>query len=195
MFALIHKGTKPTFEKWYQMQVGTIGYQSTLAPVNIMGWRNAFASCITFDDWISITYRRGTQSFFKIYPATTLPGIPMLLNPINPKGTAILSLGYYKDTFALGLHKGKDALVQVKPVSVFRDCTKDDKIDTNPDSLEEGMFGINIHRAGIFSKLIGNWSAGCQVFKQESDFLEFLDICKQSGLNTFSYTLVGFVYD
>ena len=58
------------------------------------------------------------------------------------------------------------------------------------------VYGINIHKAGgrvDGSTQIDKWSAGCQVFSKESDFNEFMDVCrKASGTwgNSFTYTLI-----
>ena len=69
----------------------------------------------------------------------------------------------------------------------------------NPDgvySLQEGMFGINIHRAGTFvngSTQIDKWSAGCQVLSKESDFNILMELAEKARAlygNSFTYTLI-----
>ena len=65
------------------------------------------------------------------------------------------------------------------------------------DSVEEGLFGINIHRAtsreGKKSTYVDKWSAGCQVIAANADWHEFLNICQTAkeiwGYN-FTYTLI-----
>jgi hypothetical protein len=52
---------------------------------------------------------------------------------------------------------------------------------------------INIHRAGTASTEVNDWSAGCQVFANESDFLDFLKLVekdKQLNGDAFTYTLI-----
>jgi hypothetical protein len=49
---------------------------------------------------------------------------------------------------------------QIRPIEIYRDGTKDDKIDT--DIITKGMYGINFHHAG-FGTIIDRWSAGCFV--------------------------------
>ena len=64
-------------------------------------------------------------------------------------------------------------------------------IDEN--KIDEGLFGINIHKAGQDSTWVENWSEGCQVFKRVKDFDAFLAICKKAAKihgNKFSYTLL-----
>jgi hypothetical protein len=59
--------------------------------------------------------------------------------------------------------------------------------------IAEGVFGINIHKAGADSTYVENWSEGCQVFKRVKDFDEFMKICKRAAKihgNKFSYTLL-----
>jgi hypothetical protein len=57
-----------------------------------------------------------------------------------------------------------------------------------------GIFGINIHRTNPYgeSYLVGQWSAGCQVFKRASDFdalMRLVRISSRTFGQRFSYTL------
>ena len=111
---------------------------------------------------------------------------------LNPKGTALLKPNQYVDTWQIGLHQGKyEALVQAKPVDVYRDKNLNDLAEET-SSIDRGLFGLNIHRASetITSKLIDKWSAGCQVLNNPVDFKELLHECKLSGKKTFTYTLL-----
>ena len=72
-----------------------------------------------------------------------------------------------------------------------------DELLLNENSLEEGLFGINIHRAtgrtGGTSTRVDKWSAGCQVIANNNDWHEFLDICQTAREiwgNSFTYTLI-----
>ncbi len=59
--------------------------------------------------------------------------------------------------------------------------------------IQEGVFGINIHKAGADSTYVENWSEGCQVFKRAKDFDEFMAICRKAKDihgNSFTYTLI-----
>jgi hypothetical protein len=65
------------------------------------------------------------------------------------------------------------------------------KYDEN--KIDEGLFGINIHKAGDNSTFVENWSEGCQVFKKSKDFEEFMTICRKDRNihgNSFTYTLI-----
>jgi hypothetical protein len=111
---------------------------------------------------------------------------------MNPKGTAVLKPGQYVDSWKLGLHQGKyEALVQAKPITVYRDNNKNDLAEENGKE-DTGMFGINIHHANAsaVSKLIDKWSAGCQVLDTPEQFKTLISSCKTSGKSAFTYTLL-----
>jgi len=165
--------------------------------LNIIGIRANSTKPNAFDDAIHLFYttQDGRQQFFS-YKATTDPGTFWLQNPLNPQGTAILKEGQYKNTYALGLHRGKYlALVQVRPVTVMRDYDRNAVLDFMNGKEQTGLFGINIHRAletGT-TKTIDKFSAGCQVFANASDFQVFMQLCerhKQFHGNSFTYTLL-----
>lgn len=109
-----------------------------------------------------------------------------------PQGTAILVPGQYKNCYGFGKYRGYECLRQVLPVKVYRDDDGDEEFDTNSDTVEEGLFGIHIHKAGVLSKIVGTWSAGCQVFQRKEDFEEFMNLCKDSLQDLFTYTLIEF---
>lgn len=128
----------------------------------------------------------------KAYSCTTNPGTHWLQNLLNVKGTALLKPAQYIDTWQVGMHQGKyEALVQAKPVTVFRDADKD-AIAEETAVTDKGMFGINIHRANpsITSILIDKWSAGCFVLNNPADFKNLLDLAKQTKHEFFTLTLL-----
>jgi len=168
--------------------------------LNLIGVRRDNEGTNTFDDFLLVMYREEDLDLiiFYRYPITTDPGQYWLEHPINPKGTAILAPGQYRSTWQLGKHQGKyEALVQRKPVKVYRDNNKDEIIDYNNIALtlDEGYFGINIHRSNPYdqSYVINKWSAGCQVFKKVEDYNKFIELCQDSAKiygNSFTYTLI-----
>jgi hypothetical protein len=167
--------------------------------LNIVGLRSKSTNSNRFDDEIHVFYKTsGGKWSYHIYPATTDPGTFWLNNPSYEQGTAILAQGQYKNTYAIGLHRGQyEALVEQKPVTVIRDYDRDALLDFKNGTKQTGNFGINIHRAessGI-TKYINRYSAGCQVFQSAEDFAEFMGLCKQHKAlygNAFTYTLVDF---
>ena len=164
--------------------------------INIIGIRSAHHEANRFDDTIHCVYKDESDEWVqKSWPCTTEPGKYWLENPTNVNGTAVLVPGQYRSVWKIDLHQGKyEALCQRNgTVKVYRDDNKDDVIDCDPDSITEGFYGINIHKAGANSTQIDKWSAGCQVFANESDFDEFMEICRKARDkwgNAFSYTLI-----
>lgn len=163
--------------------------------LNVVGWRNKEAAPFTFEDWLAVYYEDSNIWFRKAWPITTKPGKPWLLNPCNPKGAAILAPGQYLDAYHLGQFKGCSALKQAKPVRVYRDANRDSEFDLIPGTVEEGLYGIHIHRGGVWNKSVGRSSAGCQVFQKALDFFEFILLVKRGEAvwgNSFTYTLMEF---
>ena len=163
--------------------------------VNIVGIRNsATGQKVTnaFDDHLTISYKENGEWKFHIWPATTDPGKKGVLEYHNAAGVARLVEGQYRGSHGIGLHQGKyEALKQAKNVKVYRDADKDLEYDEN--KIQEGVFGINIHKAGADSTYVENWSEGCQVFKKSADFDAFMAIVRKSRDihgNSFTYTLI-----
>ena len=153
--------------------------------LNIVGIRNSSTGnkvTNAFDDLLVVAYQVAGAWVIKKYPITT----------DNGGGTARLVCNQYRGSHAIGLHQGKyEALRQVGPLTVYRDFTKDGIYQT--DKTETGVFGINIHKAGVDSARVDDWSHGCQVFKRVADFNEFMLLAKKAAAlhgNRFSYTLI-----
>jgi len=163
--------------------------------VNIVGVRNSSTGdkvTNVFDDFLSVSYKEGGEWKFHIWPATTDPGKKGVMEYHNAAGVARLVPGQYRGSHTIGLHQGKyEALKQQKPVKVYRDKDKDMQYDEN--IIQEGVFGINIHKAGADSTYVENWSEGCQVFKKSSDFDSFMKIMNKAATihgKSFTYTLI-----
>jgi hypothetical protein len=163
--------------------------------VNIVGIRNsATGDKVTnvFDDHLTISYKENGEWKFHIWQATTDPGKKGVMEYHNKDGVARLVEGQYRGSHIIRLHQGKyEALGQDKPVKVYRDANKDMTYDEK--KISEGVFGINIHKAGADSTYVENWSEGCQVFKKAADFEEFMVITRKSGAihgKSFTYTLI-----
>jgi len=163
--------------------------------LNIVGVRNAStgqAVTNVFDDVLTVSYKVAGVWKFESWPATTDPGKKGVLEYHNAAGVARLVEGQYRGSHTIRLHQGKyEALGQAKNVKVYRDSNKD--LTYNEDTIQEGIFGINIHKAGADSTYVENWSEGCQVFKRSADFDKFMAICRLAASihkNSFSYTLI-----
>jgi hypothetical protein len=163
--------------------------------VNIVGVRNsATGQKVTnaFDDVLTLSYKENGEWKFHSWSATTDPGKKGVLEFHNAAGVARLVEGQYRGSHTIRLHQGKyEALGQAKNVKVYRDANKD--LNYDETKIQEGVFGINIHKAGADSTYVENWSEGCQVFKKSAEFEEFMKICRKARDihgNSFTYTLI-----
>lgn len=170
--------------------------------VNIVGVRNgATGDEITnkFDDCMTVSYKDDAGDWhFNCWKCTTDPGKYWAEHLLNKDGVAILKEGQYRGSHMIGLHQGKyEALRQKGAVKVYRDKNLDDEYDLIEEDVQNGIFGINIHKAGSWksgSVQVDKWSAGCQVFSKEDDFYDFMNImykARDRWGNSFSYTLIN----
>jgi len=170
--------------------------------LNIVGVRNGeTGNEVTnkFDDFVTLSYKVNEEWNYHCFDATTDPGKHWVENIMREEGVAILKENQYRGSHKIGLHQGKyEALRQQKPVQVYRDNDLDGNYDLLEENIQEGIFGINIHRAtkyeGRKSTQIDKWSAGCQVIAANDDFRLFMEICnkaKDTWSNSFTYTLIN----
>ena len=183
--------------------------------LNIGSIRNESRDGTKYDDWMFVFRKcpRPKYAFISstnhlrkyedgwsidIFAVTTNPGTPLLLKPINPKGTAIVCPGQYLKVWKKGYHQGKKdhpALRQVNPIKVYRDNNKNTTLDYDTNT-EIGLFGINCHRASKWNlkDYIGQNSAGCQVHldytKYTEIFLYLINASNEEGYEYFDYTLI-----
>ena len=80
-----------------------------------------------------------------VWPCATRPGRPFLSDPPNAQGTAMYEPGQFRLSHRPGLHHGRRALVQVRPVTVRRYSQRDGDLFGEPGTLDSGLFGCNIH--------------------------------------------------
>ena len=164
--------------------------------VNIIGVRNMHGRVNKFDDLILVIYRDSYKRWIvDSYQATSDPGLYWLKKPLSVDGTAILCPGQYRSSHKIDKHQGKyEALCQRgAEVTVWRDKDRDAHHDMEGSEKQTGWFGINIHKAGRDSTRVDKWSAGCQVFKNSSDFKKFMETVNEAAKrlgNKFTYTLI-----
>ena len=165
--------------------------------LNIIGIRNDNNIPNQFDDSLVIIWKHTNQWHFRIYKATTDPGLYYLENPIDEEvGTAILKEGQYQGVYRVGKHKSYIALEQFRPITVVRDFNRDNKLNFKGGRISTGLFKINIHRANskLESKVVGKWSAGCQVLANPNEFADLINLTKKAIRywgNSFTYTLLN----
>lgn len=164
--------------------------------LNIVGVRKNSIVPNKFDDLLFVFWKSDTDQWHgKWFTITTDPGTFWLKNPMHDRGTAMLKEGQYVDSYAVGKHRGLyDALVQIKPVTVFRNYDRLDTLDFMNGKEHKDATGINIHRANSDGKTksIDKYSAGCQVFEDAEDFETFMSLANKHRKlygNKFTYTL------
>lgn len=191
------KYSKYNFEKLFK-QKGYSWFTKGNYNLNIIGIRSNQNNNITnkYDDLLIVDYNTSNGHKRVFFPITTEPGSHYMKHPCHKDGTAILVPGQYRGAWAIGLHKRKyKALCQIKPVKVYRDDNRNNMYDLSPTTIDEGMFGINIHRSNEYTitENINKYSAGCQVFSNPNDFNAFIRLCEQQRKlygNSFTYTLL-----
>ena len=163
--------------------------------LNITGIRSPERVANAFDDRLCVTYKLNDMWVTETFEITTDPGSPYLLKPINNYGCAILAPGQWRGCYSIGKHRGQYlALVQSGKVKVFRDNDLDNILDMNPETIQDGYFGINIHKRSGESDTVNGASAGCQVFRYEHEFNRMMYLAQKQvserGWRTFTYTLL-----
>lgn len=178
---------------------------------NIISIRTKLLVPDTFNDLLTISYKEYGQENLKTYSITSEPGVFYQKNLLNSEGCAVIESGQWINAYSIGFHKGYDgtklnpktntpypahrALLLTGHIMIKRD--KDmDGIAGNSGTVAKGDgTGCNIHGAirSDVTKVVGPWSAGCQVFAAWKDKEEFLDLCEKYrsvNNNTFTYTIV-----
>ena len=160
----------------------------------LFGIRDA-ANPDTWNDALGCIYRT-TQDGplqLQLWKGTTDPGRNALLRPPNPAGTAVVAPGQHRAVWTIGLHRGRPAFVQNRPIPVLRDTDRDGNIDPASPAVA-GVYGINGHDAykdGL--QAVGEASEGCMVWWSHADHTEALKLGqaqqKSLGLSSFSFTL------
>ena len=167
--------------------------------LNLIGVRSFNPKANSFDDTLIVIFSDETGQVYNWqYDITTDPGAYWLKHPLNKNGTAILVPSQYRDVWKIRLHQGKyEALCQKSnvPVKVYRDRNRDDILDFDTTSIDDGIFGINLHHSNYYTESyqVDKWSAGCQVFKRVKDFNEVMKLAKKARKlygNSFTYTLL-----
>jgi len=158
--------------------------------LNIVAIRSADQTPNVFNDLLTVSTLVDSQWTTWSFRVTTDPGLYHLHNPSRLEGTAVLAPGQYRSSHKLGLHRGQyECLKQCGPVRVFRDPTKDDDLDLEIESVQTGIFGINIHRANSRreSTQVSRWSAGCIVHSDPDRYAFFLSLCRSQQAHNPTY--------
>lgn len=184
-------------EESIERTIKSLGYKWYTDRPNIIGIRSTLNVPDVFNDIMAFVYPENGKMVAKFWPITTDPGVYYQKNLLNAKGCAVLKCGQYVDAYALGYHQNKQnhkALIQVLPVTVYRDNDKDG-IAEEQGVEDTGLFGVNIHGgvANTIMEKVGAWSAGCQVHSTWANKEEMVALCEnfeKITKNRFTYTLI-----
>jgi hypothetical protein len=142
-------------------------------------------------------YEFEDETFLRVLSGTTNPGTYYLRGGFlsyNKKGAAVVVADrWYYDVWKFGFHNGKmRALVQRgAKILVGRDGNKNNKSE-DLNNQEWGWFGINYHSntytwtekaMKIINRIIGKWSAGCQVINDRIGYNEQMDYYEKASKN------------
>lgn len=165
--------------------------------VNLIGIRSETEEVNHFDDYLYVIYRNAEENILsREFQITTDPGKHWLNHPMNKDGTAIVVPGQYRGLWCLGKHRNDYmALRQKGKISVYRDDDRDNELDFDPKTIQEGLYGINCHRSNPYtnSYYVDRWSAGCQVHKYVKNFNTMMMVCNRAAKiygNSFTYSLL-----
>ena len=129
-----------------------------------------------------IEFENGVPKIVGSWEATTEPGSHYTHDPMNADGAARIKFGQYK-AWRMGIHGVADphrALVQVAPISVYRDFNQD--FSRAGDLVYTGIFAINQHWGFDFPKNDVNVAgAGCLVGRSTQGHIDFLKIIEQDS--------------
>lgn len=117
----------------------------------------------------------------QVWVATTAPGRPYTMKPMNSIGAARIAFSQYK-AWQLGTHVGPsgndphEALIQAVPIEVYRDSNKNFKRE---GPRYKGLFAIDQHWGYDQPKDdVGTASAGCLVGETRDGHRAFMAVLK-----------------
>jgi hypothetical protein len=99
----------------------------------------------------------------------------------NAEGCAVLKSDcMVYESHRWGQHRGKPAYRQAKAFPYYRDTNKNEKAEEIGPVHNEVIYA-NIHRAGVNSTWINNWSVACIVTASLSKFMSFMKVMESKG--------------
>lgn len=171
----------------------------TIGVLNIVSMRNIKKDTgeITnkFDDLLNVFYLNKNGNWELIeYQITTVPGY-LPKSEVLPNNVAILYLGQYIDQCKITLFQGE----KDNKCLLFDECVVNINDNTTyynyKSKTEKGKFPISIHRSSSTGSAenVYNYSEGAQVFKNITQFNQFISLCENqisvANKDTFTYTL------
>lgn len=161
--------------------------------LNMIGVRSSNRAVDNWDDFFILCWIEGGKKMIWVDDQfTTDPGIYyMQTKLLNAAGCGILAEGHHKDIWVIGAHgqaKYKAFVQTGGKVRAYRDRNKDNYMDFDPKTIQEGFFGCNQHH-GYDSLKVNNNSAMCQVHRYKKNLAYVLSLAKKDINKKWSYTL------
>lgn len=148
-----------------------------------------------FDKFDDKFYLYKGEVFITMVTGTTNAGASSLKNyqEWNLSGAAVIKTDeWYYDLWSYGLHNGRmPALRQSNDILYYRDRNRNQKAEEGLSTLKKGMIGINFHTVTyngnipLIRRVIGGWSAGCQVVNNVEKYYEILELIKDQERVTY----------
>jgi hypothetical protein len=173
-------------------------YDTALRP-NIVGIRTKTTNPIVtnqFDEKMYLFLKNDLGEWImKKYVITTVPGLA-IGSTVLPNRVAVLAAAQYIDYFMIRVHGPGGYLAVCARKTGFTVHRQSATATYTFGAITNDGSGINLHKSGSpLGHAIYNWSEGCQVFKYESEFNEFMAYCTAyrdaSKNNVFTYTLMN----
>jgi len=162
--------------------------------LNVITARKIPGTVDAFDDDHYLIYKVGGVWRGFTCKVSADPGLSGLIDPVNPKGTAVLCPGQTRGSHKIGLHHGTFALVQNAPLRCWRERDRNGVIDYAGPVFTDAR-GCNYHRArpnGLTSR-VGPWSLGCVVHADSREpFTHWQNILHEAAIrygDVFSTTI------
>ena len=176
--------------KWFDDQINLIAIRTNLQVPD------------AFNDVMCIVYKKDGVEVLETAMITTEPGITYQKKLLNPKGAWVMLPAQMINAYKLGLHQGKADHRCLKSVGKIYGWREDDLdgIALNDKNavaqwVEGTTVGANIHgsnKLGV-TKVVGPWSAGCQVYnewKKKELLISIADLYKNVNGGLITYTLI-----
>ena len=183
--------------------IAGLGYKWFEDQPNLIGVRTKLQVPDVFNDLLFIVYK--TDGMEQLYSATitTEPGTTYQKKLQNSKGCWVMMPGQMIDAYKSGFHQGKKdhrCLQSFGKIYGLREDDKDGILFNDKDALSSWQPGIaigaNIHGARKLgdTKIVGPWSAGCQVhsnWAKKEKMMDIIDSYRKINNGWVSYTLIS----
>ena len=182
--------------------IAGLGYKWFEDQPNIIGVRTKLQVPDVFNDLLFIVYKTGGVEQFYSATITTEPGTTYQKKLLNAKGCWVMMPAQMIDAYKSGFHQSKKnhrCLQSLGKIYGLREDDKDGILFNDRDAVSSWQpgtaIGANIHGASKLgdTKVVGPWSAGCQVhsnWSKKEKMMDIVDSHKKVNKGWVTYTLI-----